>query len=405
MERTDTAIIGAGLYGLSIAAHLQARGLEYRCFGEPMASWRNWMPTGMLLRSEAHASSLWDLERCFTLAAYCRDKGITYRPSGPPLPIGLFLSYCDWFIDQAALTVQKVQVRRVYKERDIFGLELEDGERLFANRVVIATGHRYFRYIPPMLRSMSTKLVSHSCGLETAALLHEQGTKVTIVVRKPLIKWNPVNDGIRSRMENLVYPESGLGFGWRRLVQSELPNLFPFIPWQHRVAIGIRALGPSGAWWLRNRIDGRIPIYTSREIDSCEQRKDMLRLRLRNGGDIGELEAEHVIAATGYHPDISQLSFIDAPLLRQLRSFAGFPTLTSGYESSVPGLYFAGILATGTFGPVMRFMFGAKHAAPVIARQLARRPDLSSVSTLPRRLASRDRFHLDHGEVKKSLND
>ena len=37
---TDVAVIGAGPYGLSLAAHLRARGADIRVFGFPMQSWR-----------------------------------------------------------------------------------------------------------------------------------------------------------------------------------------------------------------------------------------------------------------------------------------------------------------------------------------------------------------------------
>jgi glycine/D-amino acid oxidase-like deaminating enzyme len=37
----DVAVIGAGPYGLSLAAHLGERGVEYRIFGETMGSWKS----------------------------------------------------------------------------------------------------------------------------------------------------------------------------------------------------------------------------------------------------------------------------------------------------------------------------------------------------------------------------
>ena len=47
---TDVAVIGAGPYGLSLAAHLRARGADIRVFGFPMQSWRDSMPVGMKLK-------------------------------------------------------------------------------------------------------------------------------------------------------------------------------------------------------------------------------------------------------------------------------------------------------------------------------------------------------------------
>jgi hypothetical protein len=46
------------------------------------------------------------------------------------------------------------------------------------------------------------------------------------------------------------------------------------------------------------------------------------------------------------------------------------PVLSSNFESSVPGLYFAGVAAANSFGPVMRFAFGAGFAARTLTRAL-----------------------------------
>jgi glycerol-3-phosphate dehydrogenase len=39
MAAVNIAIIGAGPYGLSLAAHLRHRGVEFRAFGQPMQFW------------------------------------------------------------------------------------------------------------------------------------------------------------------------------------------------------------------------------------------------------------------------------------------------------------------------------------------------------------------------------
>ena len=53
---TRVVIIGAGPYGLSVAAHLRAHGVAFRIFGAPLDSWRNHMPVGMMLKSDGFAS-------------------------------------------------------------------------------------------------------------------------------------------------------------------------------------------------------------------------------------------------------------------------------------------------------------------------------------------------------------
>jgi FAD-dependent urate hydroxylase len=55
----EVVIVGAGPYGLSIAAHLRALGIGFRIFGDPMHTWREQMPEGMMLKSEGFASNIY----------------------------------------------------------------------------------------------------------------------------------------------------------------------------------------------------------------------------------------------------------------------------------------------------------------------------------------------------------
>lgn len=70
---TDVAVIGAGPYGLSLAAHLRTAGIDFRIFGYSMDAWRNHMPESMLLKSDGFASNLYDPEGEFPLARFCRE--------------------------------------------------------------------------------------------------------------------------------------------------------------------------------------------------------------------------------------------------------------------------------------------------------------------------------------------
>src|ERR1700740_2451196 len=99
MTRCDIAILGAGPYGLSAAAHLAAAdGLDVRVFGEPMSFWEKHMPKGMLLRSPLAGSQRPDHYRALTLQAYAGTSGnhITY-----PLPLDRFIDYGRWFHSRA----------------------------------------------------------------------------------------------------------------------------------------------------------------------------------------------------------------------------------------------------------------------------------------------------------------
>ena len=84
-----------------------------------------------------------------------------------------------------------------------------------------------------------------------------------------------------------------------------------------------------------------------------------------------ELAVDHVIAATGYRPDLSRLTFLDERLRSGLRTVAGTPVVDRDYQTSAPGLYVVGPGVAPTFGPVMRFVYGADHAARTVGRRLA----------------------------------
>ena len=91
----------------------------------------------------------------------------------------------------------------------------------------------------------------------------------------------------------------------------------------------------------------------------------------RAGTAAGELTADHVIAATGYRIDLKRLGFLPDAMLSSLRTVGGSAAVGGDYQSSVSGLYFIGPSVAPTMGPVMRFVFGAEHAATTVGRHLA----------------------------------
>jgi FAD-dependent urate hydroxylase len=396
MRTTNVAIIGAGPYGLSVSACLRADGVDHEIFGQPMSSWRHNMPPAMKLRSEPHASNLWDSQRHYTLEAFCRESGLSYQASGRPLPLANFLDYTEWFEKHAVPDVQQLELSRLKRAGDGFNLQFSNDHLLWAKNVIVATGHLPFRNIPLSLSHLPDKLVSHTAdygdlarfrgqnvivvgagqsALETAALLHDEGANVRIIMRRKRVSWNGVNQGGRPLLNRIICPEAGLGFGWRNVAVSNFPQTFSLLPNPVRAYVVARSHGPSGAWWLKDRVSGSIPVLSSIEIERACELRGRVHLVVKAEGTKQSLEASHVIAATGFKPDLRRLSFLDPELMMQIDAFNGIPNaiprLSHSGESSVPGLFFVGIITALTFGPVMRFMFGAKHIAHALARRFS----------------------------------
>jgi NADPH-dependent 2,4-dienoyl-CoA reductase/sulfur reductase-like enzyme len=88
--------------------------------------------------------------------------------------------------------------------------------------------------------------------------------------------------------------------------------------------------------------------------------------------DGSRLEVDLLVLGTGYRPDLSTLTFL-APLLDRIETRNGFPVLDERMQSTVPGLYLTGYLATGDFGPFFGFVRAAPVAAQIIVPGLRER--------------------------------
>ena len=404
MMKVENIIVGAGPYGLSIASHLRENNIEALVIGRPMASWRGHMPTGMLLKSEAFASSLSDPLFRYNVERFFRQRGTAYRPIGDPLSLSDFIDYADWFRQQAVPEVRDVALIDLRRVKDGFELGLGDGSRLWAKRVILATGYLAFRHTPQPLGNFPTELVTHTSqhrdlahfagkdvtvigrgqsGLETAALLHERGANVRLLARAAKVEWNSDPNAVRSLIARLRRPDAGLGAGWYSLAISELPTMFFRLPLHKRDRIVRTSWGPSGAWWLKQRVVDKIPVLTSHDISHVVERNGKLDLSVQTTGETVRFETDHIIAATGYKVDLKRLAFLDETLRSEIKAFDGSPKLNAAFESSVPGLHFVGVASAQSFGPVMRFVYGTKHAAAILARHMrsTRYPRSSKVPT------------------------
>ncbi|QIY97611.1 FAD-dependent oxidoreductase [Streptomyces sp. S1D4-11] len=391
------AVIGAGPFGLSTAAHLRARGIPVRVFGEPMVSWRDHMPEGMLLKSTPAASSLDAPQPGHTIADYCDAAGIRRLVTDEDIiPVETFIAYGEWFQQKLVPELERVRVVSVDRRGgEGFELKLDSGESFTARAVVVATGLYGLAHLPPELGGAAadgptpTGPVSHSSqhhdltrfsgkelivvgagqsALETAALAAEAGAQVRVVSRGR----GRVAFGAPPWKQPKLRPESPFGRAWSLWALSYYPHPYRYLPAETRHYLVRRVLGPLGAWWLRDRFEGKVEVSEVSGIVRADVSDGRPVLSVRTqGGRTEEVSADHVIAATGYRVDIAAMDFLGHELRTALEVSRGTPKLGAGYRSSVPGLYFTGLPAAASYGPVMRFVCGTEFASPRLAKHLA----------------------------------
>jgi hypothetical protein len=268
---------------------------------------------------------------------------------------------------------------------------LEDGDSVQAKRVVIATGIASFAYRPYRFQALPPELASHSSAhsdfgrfagqrvvvvgggqsaLESAALVHESGADVEVIVRAAKIHWlrygTRVHNWLHSRanpFRRILYPPSDVGPpGLNWIVDT--PDVIRRLPFAIHSRIAHRAIRPAGAGWLLPRMR-KVKITTGHVITSASLNGRQVRIRLDDGA---ERCVDHVLLATGYRIDVSKFAFIAPELVRSLRLIDGYPQLTAGFEASVPGLHFLGATAARSFGPLMRFVAGTPYAARALTQ-------------------------------------
>lgn len=123
---------------------------------------------------------------------------------------------------------------------------------------------------------------------------------------------------------------------------------------------------------MKERARG-LPVLLGRKVKEARVNDGRVQLTLADhDGATSQVQADHVIAATGYKADVARIPFLANSILRRLDLIGDAPRLSPHFESSIPGLYFVGPIAATTFGPVMRFMVGAGFTAQKISRHLAK---------------------------------
>jgi FAD-dependent urate hydroxylase len=381
----EVIVIGAGPYGLAVAAHLKEHNIATRVFGDPMSFWRRHMPKGMKLRSPWAATHIADPHEALSLDAYTSRHNL---PQREPIKLETFIDYGVWFQGCAVPDIDRRMVVRVEPTGDGFRAVTADGDAVYADRIVVATGLAHQQFRPPVFDEVPAALASHTCehddlgvfrgrrvavvgrgqsAAESAVLLHEAGADVEIICRGDL-HWlgsgaQPGRAVIGWLSEQLASP-SGVGpFPLNWIV--ELPDAVSLMPAGIRASFNTRCLRPGAAGWLRPRFDG-VRVLAGEHVHGAVAAGERIALTL----DRGTAVFDHVLLGTGYRIDIAKLGILGAELLDKIACRDGAPRLRAGFESSVPGLHFVGASAVASYGPLMRFIAGTAFAARELTESL-----------------------------------
>src|SRR5215472_5870990 len=391
MTRCDVAILGAGPYGLSAAAHLNTvKGMDVHAFGEPMSFWQGNMPVGMLLRSGWAATHIASPGEMLTLDTF---KQTTYGRFSTPVPLDSFVDYGLWFQRKAVPNLDRRKILQIERHTNGFGLYLNDGETVRASRVVIAGGISSFAWCPPEFANIPSELASHTSvhrdfqkfagknvlvigsgqsALESAALLLENGARVEIVARAKQIRWlgglvsRTIHSGLGPELAKILYAPTDVGpAGISQIVAR--PNLTRRFPRAVQDWLRRRSIRPAGARWLVARLQN-VPMKLGHSAVSAVPLGERLGVKLDDGS---ERTVDHMFLGTGYRVNVTRYEFFSPQLARSISCFHGYPRLREGFESSVLGLHILGAPAIWSFGPLMQFVVGTHYCSKALLRRIA----------------------------------
>jgi thioredoxin reductase len=380
---TDLLIIGAGPFGLAMAAYARHWRLNYRVVGKPMEFWQQNMPRGMYLRSACD----WHLDPVgnHSIESFLNTQART-PAQVEPLSVELYLQYAQWFQQREAIESLGVYVRRLDYSGRRFRATTEDDHVINAGRVVIAVGFKYFKHLPIELTDhFSKRRISHTCDLvsftklrgkrclilggrqssfEWAALIREAGAAVVhVCYRHDTPAFQTADWSWATRLVDLIAKDPA----WFRRLSAAQREEVNYSLW----AEGRLKLEP----WLEPRVRNEtIKLWPRSKVAGCiEQSDGALAVKLDNGETI---VVDQVIAATGYKVDIARVPFLAAGnLLKNLTVRNGFPELDVQFQTNIPGLFMTSIPAVQDFGPFWGFTVAARTSAQIIGQALLARAE------------------------------
>ena len=379
---TDLLIVGAGPFGLAVAAEAAARGIAHLVVGKPMGFWTDHMPGGMLLRSGTD----WHLDPGgeATIERYRDERGLTEDQINP-LSLPFYLGYAEWFRARKGIAPVDAWVERLDAAAwsgGGFVATLVDGDTIAARRVVLALGMGPFAHVPPELAA----LVPPGRGAHThdrVDFAPLRGERVLILGgRQSAFEWAALIREAGADHVHLSHRHASPAFAeadwsWVTPIVDRMvddPGWYRRLPPVERQAVG-RRLWAEGRLkvepWLEDRIrrDG-ITVWPDTRLVACDTLPDGALAATIGTGTT--LTVDRVIFATGYAVDLGRIGLLaKGNLTAGVATQDGYPVLDVRFRTTVPGLFLTSMAAGGSFGPFFGFTVSARASARVIGRALA----------------------------------
>jgi thioredoxin reductase len=374
MQTNELLVIGAGPYGLAVAAHAKLSGIGVTVVGEPMAFWKHYMPAGMLLRSGLD----WHLDAAevHTLKAFLEEQHIA-RADAEPVPIEIFRRYADWFRQSKKIAVQPLRVTRLRRVDGYFETTCESGETIRASRVVVTPGLAPFINMPAEIAaSLPCDRISHTATLVDFRSL---ANKRCLIVggRQSAFEWAALIIEAGAESVDLVFRHDTPRFGisdWS-FTDSMIESTLRVPGWFRRLDSGEQKAIQKQFWnagrlqieqWLWPRVNrSNVRLWPNSTVMNWSMTPSGVIAARLNWSNL--LMVDQVILATGYRVDLPRVLYLTEEIASgRLKVAGGFPMLDDDAQTTVPGLYITGQAATRDQGPWFGFVRGCIASARII---------------------------------------
>lgn len=354
-------IIGAGPYGVSLAYELWERKIPFVIAGKPFELWFNHTLDTMSIRSDRHTSEIYTRKNTFDLTRFikqydpCNAKNIMKKR----LSCQLFRDYLRAVLENLPFTIHEHKVNHLFKKGDHYISQLENGQSISSDAVIIATGIAHHKKLPDSLEVLEHPAIVHSWNVQEYE--HWENKKILVV------------GGGQSAAESVqhLYEHNDITWVMRRppIFYSEPINLpkpvfksvlylspyFYFLPDSLKKKLGHKFVETTITPDMKDVFNHVQTIYEDVNKLSIEKQEGSLYSSKLDQNFDG------IVAATGYGYDVKDLLFLNEELVHSLKTKNGIPVIDFNFETSIKNFYIVGGMVEPAYGPAQRFMMGSRH--------------------------------------------